>query len=62
MKIGAKGIENMLVIMVLKENKKIMKFLNLNQLPLLPLPFKCIGVPTKCNEVRKDLEKDARIK
>jgi hypothetical protein len=33
MQIGAKGIENMLVTMVLKENEKTMKFLNLNQLP-----------------------------
>jgi hypothetical protein len=47
MQIGAKGIENMLVVMVLKKNKKIMKFLNLNQLPLLPFPFKCIALPTK---------------
>jgi hypothetical protein len=47
MQIGAKGIENMLVTMVLKENKKTMKFLNLNQLPLLPLMFKCIALPPK---------------
>ncbi len=53
MQIGAKGIENMLVVMVLKKNKKIMKFLNLNQLPLLPFPFKCIALPTKWMEFEK---------
>jgi len=47
MQIGAKGIENMLMTMVLKEILKTMKFLNLNQLPLLPLRVKCIALPTQ---------------
>jgi hypothetical protein len=48
MQIGAKGIENMLVTMVLKENKKNYEILKPKPITfLLPLRFKCIALPTQ---------------